>query len=36
MKILTFIIEPTVIHQILDHLDANNRQRAPPQSTTPP
>jgi hypothetical protein len=36
MKILAFIIEPGVIHQILDHLDSKNRQRAPPESTTGP
>jgi hypothetical protein len=36
MKILAFIFEPAVIHQILVHLDAKNRQRAPPESTTSP
>jgi hypothetical protein len=36
MKILTFIIDLKAIRQILEHLDANHRQRAPPQSTTPP
>jgi hypothetical protein len=35
MKILAFIIDPTVIRQILDHLDEKARPRAPPRPTAP-
>jgi hypothetical protein len=34
MKLLAFITEPTVIRAILDHLDANAHERAPPTSGT--
>jgi hypothetical protein len=33
MKLLAFITEPAVIRKVLDHLDANSRQRAPPGSS---
>jgi hypothetical protein len=33
MKILTFIIDPKVIRQILDHLQNTPRPRAPPPSS---
>jgi hypothetical protein len=36
MKILAFITQPAVIHQILDRLDAKTRQRAPPESSNGP
>jgi hypothetical protein len=36
MKILTFIIDPKIIRQILDHLDSRPRPRAPPDFSRAP
>jgi hypothetical protein len=36
MKILTFIIDPKLIRQILDHLDRNAPPRAPPDRSASP
>jgi Putative transposase/Transposase zinc-binding domain len=35
MKLLAFISEPAAVRKILDHLEANSRQRAPPGSSPP-
>lgn len=35
MKILTFIIDPKVIRQLLDHLQQKARHRAPPSGAQP-